>query len=69
MLAIKDAESGRRFFMYCVMEGAAEKKLKTLKSALIAHILSEGHELLNKQGVKKPNHTVTFLKNNPYRIE
>lgn len=64
MLAIKNAEAGTRFFMYSVMEGAAAKKLKTLESALIAHILSQGHELLNKQGVKKPNHTVTFLKNN-----
>jgi len=51
MLAIQNAKAGARFFLFCTMEGTSEKKLKTLESALIAHALGEGHELLNKQGV------------------
>jgi len=37
-----------------------EKVLKTLEMALIAHALAEGHELLNIQGQKWPNHTIQF---------
>jgi hypothetical protein len=64
MKAIENAKGGTRFFLFCTMEGASQRKLKTLESALIAHVLGEGHELLNKQGTKKPSHRVTFGKNN-----
>jgi hypothetical protein len=52
MKAIENAEAGTRFFLFCVMEGTSQKKLKTLESALIAHVHGEGSELLNKQGTR-----------------
>jgi hypothetical protein len=64
MLAILNAEAGARFFLFCTITGKSPKKLKTLESALISYLLGEDYELLNKHGVKKPNHTVTFVKNN-----
>jgi hypothetical protein len=64
MIAIRNAKAGARFFLFCTIEGTSHKKLATLEVALMAHILGVGYELLNKQGTKKPNHTVTFLKNN-----
>jgi hypothetical protein len=67
MVAIVNALAGGRYFMCCEVEfrrGQDRRKvLKTLESALIAHALAEGHELLNKQGIKRPNHTIQFTGN------
>jgi hypothetical protein len=67
MLGIKDAQAGERFFMCCEVNPKPGQKigkvLEILESALITHLLSEGHELLQIQGTKRPNHTITFDRN------
>jgi hypothetical protein len=37
--------------------------ISILEQALIAHALSEDFELLQKQGTKTPNHTISFQGN------
>lgn len=67
MLGIKNAQAGERFFMCCEVNPKRGQKigkvLEILESALISHLLSEGHELLQIQGTKRPNHTITFDRN------
>jgi hypothetical protein len=67
MLRIKDAQAGERFFMCCEVKlrrgQNIDRVLDILESALITHLLSEGFELLQVQGTKRPNHTITFDRN------
>jgi len=67
MVKVRDAPKGVRFFMSCEIKPKRghqlEKVLRTLEEALIAHALAEGHQLFNKQGVLRPNHTIEFTGN------
>lgn len=62
MRHIEDAKTGRRF----VIVGYAspkpgqkiDKVLKLLERALIRHFMSEGHDLVNQQGVRIRRHSV-----------
>jgi len=39
---------------------SSERAIAIVEKALIAHALTEGHELLNKAGTKTPTHEVRF---------
>jgi len=64
---IQKAPAGTRFFLFCTVSlkrGQKEESvLQTLESALISHALAEGHQLLNEQGTRRPNHTIRFKGN------
>jgi hypothetical protein len=40
-----------------------EKALRIVESALIAHALAKGHDLVNEQGKHRPTHNLTFKGN------
>lgn len=67
MGGLLDAANGQRFFMACVVQlkrgQRMEKVLRVLEDGLIAHALAEGHELLQRQGTKRPAHQVNFTGN------
>jgi hypothetical protein len=67
MRRMEQAETGQRFFMYCTVSMKRGQKiasvLKVLEGALIAYTLGEGYELLQKQGTRRPSHTVKFSGN------
>jgi hypothetical protein len=67
MRAIENLDKGKR----CVLAGVINLRpgqrsatvQRILQDALIRHCLSEGHELLNRQGVNPRVHTVAFSGN------
>jgi hypothetical protein len=67
MTGIREAQKGGRFVIYCtplLKRGQrAVKVISILEQALIAHAMSEDFELLQKQGTKTPNHTISFQGN------
>ena len=67
MSRIKDAGNGSRFLIYCVpapkRAHSAARVIKVLEDALIAHALAENHELRQKQGTLRPNHTIKLSGN------
>lgn len=67
MKGIEKMPNGKRVLLYCeakIGRGQTKKKvLAVLENGLIDHALSEGHELLNKQGTKRPAHSITFYGN------
>ncbi len=67
MSSLKDAANGSRFLIYCVPQLKRGQKvrnvIKVMEDALIAHALAEGHELRQKQGTLRPNHTIGFSGN------
>jgi hypothetical protein len=67
MSSLKEGGNGIRFLIYCIPAlkrgQPARKVIKVLEDSLIAHALSEGHELLQKQGTLRPNHTIRFSGN------
>jgi hypothetical protein len=67
MMGVRNAARAIRILIYCearISKGQNRKKvLAILENALIDHALSEGHELLNKQGTKKPTHKIEFKGN------
>lgn len=67
MRALEDAATGSRLFLYCTIRlkrgQRQERVLKVLEDALIAHALAEDHELLQKQGTKRPAHSIAFIGN------
>lgn len=67
MTGIKEAQNGSRFLIYCVPQIKRGQRVaqvvKLLEDALIAHALAFDHELLQKQGTKRPNHTIKFSGN------
>lgn len=67
MMSIKKAAKAKRILLYCEAKtgkGQNRKKvLAILENAIIDHVLSEGHELLNKQGTKRPAHKIEFKGN------
>ena len=64
MKAVQNAANGKRAFLFCTVAtkstDKAEKQIKIIEKALIAHAQVEGHELHNKKGTKIPTHLVTF---------
>ena len=64
MTSIRDAETGSRFLIYCqphIKPGQKAKSvIRIMEDALIAHILSEGFELMQTQGLRRPNHAIKF---------
>jgi hypothetical protein len=67
MTRIEDAANGTRFLLYCQPEPrravSPQRAVAIIEDGLIAHALSEGHELLQKQGTKRPNHLIHFKGN------
>jgi hypothetical protein len=67
MSRIKDAETGGRFLIYCraiLKPGQKDTRvIAVMEDALIAHALSSGYLLLQKQGLKRPTHEITFTGN------
>lgn len=67
MMSIKNAAKAKRILLYCeakIGKGQNRKKvLAILENALIDYVLSEGHELLNKHGTKRPAHKIEFKGN------
>lgn len=67
MKGIKAAPTGTRLFLYCeplLRRGQKlARVLDVLENALIDHALSEGHELFNVQGTKRPSHSIAFSGN------
>jgi hypothetical protein len=62
MMRVKKAQAGHRILLVAHLKlhpGQQEGKvLDIVESALIKHALAEGHELLNKQGVKTRVHVI-----------
>lgn len=67
MTGIRDAQIGGRFLIYCIPQlkrgQRAAQVVKIMEDALIANALACDHELLQKQGLKRPNHTIRFSGN------
>jgi hypothetical protein len=67
MTGIREAQIGGRFLIYCmpVLKRGQRivRVISILEQALIAHALAEDFELLQKQGTKTPNHTISFQGN------
>jgi hypothetical protein len=67
MSRIKESETGSRFLIFCapiLKPGQkAAKVITVMEDALIANALSNGYELLQKQGLKRPSHEITFVGN------
>jgi len=70
MLHLKKAKSGKRIVLagrFISKPGQQEGKcLALLERALIRYFLSEGHDLVNKQGARLRRHEVTSK--NPRRL-
>jgi hypothetical protein len=70
MLHLKKAKTGKRIVLaarFISRPGQQEKKCLTLlERALIRYFLSEGHDLVNKQGVRLRRHEITSK--NPRRL-
>lgn len=62
MMGVKSAQAGHRILLVAHLKlhpGQQQKKvLDIVESALIKHALADGHELLNKQGVKTKVHVI-----------
>lgn len=71
MNGLKQAGAGQRILLLGRVQFKRGQQLKqvlnVLESALIQHALTEGHELLNKQGTKTPVHTISFQGNRTSR--
>ena len=67
MTGIREAQIEGRFHIYCmpVLKRGQRivRVISILEQALIAHALAEDFELLQKQGTKTPNHTISFQGN------
>lgn len=67
MVGIWNAPNGSRILLYCEAQLKAgqnrKKVLGLIENTLIDHALSEGCELLNKQGTKRPTHSLIFRGN------
>lgn len=67
MTAIKNTSNGARVLIYCTVSTAnrdkAKKHIKIIENALIIHAQSEGHELFNKMGMKRPTDSILFSGN------
>jgi hypothetical protein len=63
MLHLKKAKSGKRvllFGRFVPKPGQQEDKcLRLLERALLRYFLSEGHDLVNKQGARLRRHEIT----------
>lgn len=72
MQHLKDAKSGRKFVVYCRLVAKPgqrmEKCLLLIERALIRHFLSEGHDLVNKQGARLLRHEITSSGRHPKRL-
>ena len=64
MRGIEDAESGKRLLVFAEFYAKPgqqlAKCLDIIESALIENALTQGFELLNKQGTKTPTHALNF---------
>jgi hypothetical protein len=65
MKSLENAGSGRRVFVGCSVSldqksPKLKKVLGALERALISYAISQGQQLLNKQGTRRPNHTIKF---------
>lgn len=72
MLHLQNARSGRRIALAARFIGRSgqqrERCLAILERALIRHFLSEGHDLVNKQGTRLRRHEVTSTGKHPKRF-
>ena len=67
MRAIENAQTGKRFLLYCTVRAGsadkAKKHVKVVEKALILHAQGEGHVLFNKKGTKLPTDEISFAGN------
>lgn len=72
MQHLKNAKSGKRVILaghFKAKPGQAEGKcLALIERALIRHFLSEGHDLVNKQGVRLRRHEIESAGKHPKRF-
>jgi hypothetical protein len=72
MQHLKNAKAGRRFVLCCRLVAKPgqqmEKCLLLIERALIRHFLSEGHDLVNKQGARLLRHEINSSGRNPKRL-
>ena len=72
MQHLKNAKAGTRFVMHCRLVAKPgqqmTKCLLLMERALIRHFLSEGHDLVNKQGARLLRHEITSTGHNPKRF-
>lgn len=62
MRGVEEASSGSRLLLFCTLNlrpgQQVDKVLDIVEYACISHALSEGHELLNKQGTSTRTHSI-----------
>jgi hypothetical protein len=72
MQHLRSAKAGRRFVLCCRLATKPgqrlEKCLLLIERALIRHFLSEGHDLVNKQGARLLRHEITSSGRHPKRL-
>ena len=63
----EEADNGGKIFMYCEVQPKSGQRIQSvlnvLENALIEYFLVQGHELYQKQGVKRKEHQITFTGN------
>lgn len=62
MLRIKDAKQGQKVVLtarFAAQRGQGHRSLSLIEQALIRYFLSEGHDLMNKQGTKLRQHEIS----------
>ncbi|MBI1379872.1 MAG: hypothetical protein GC161_02145 [Planctomycetaceae bacterium] len=69
---LADAATGKRILLAGVLTGRQgqqlPKALALAEKALLRHFLSEGHDLINKQGTKIRSHTLHSTGRHPKRL-
>ena len=72
MLHLKNAKQGQRVVLAATFRGLpgqqAKKSLAIVERALIRHFLSEGHNLVNKQGTQLRHHEIVSDGKQPKRF-
>lgn len=72
MQHLDDAKTGRRILLVGKVRAKGgqqvERILPLVERALIRHFLSEGHDLVNKQGTRLPRHEVVSSGKQPRRF-
>ena len=67
MLGLADAPGRSRFLIYAEYTGRtgprASRAIKIAERALIEYSLAQGHELINQQGTKRPQHNISNIGN------
>lgn len=67
MKSIENSKAGQRGLFLGEFQAKsgqeADKSIKIIENALIEHCLSQGYDIYNKQGTKRPVHNISFSGN------